>query len=103
MGILRGNRNTGSAALALPIREIEQSLLGRCEAEAVGARSVPADPYAAWLERREDEQARDRTPVRWVYRYPIAAGKLRDRPGALRGGASRRVPGDAEGGLVTVA
>lgn len=103
MGILRGNRNTGGVALSLPIQEIEERLLGRCEAEAVQARAVPTDPYAAWVERHEAELTRERRPVRWVYRPALAADTPRDRPGVSRGGASRTDPGDAEGGLVTVA
>jgi hypothetical protein len=38
----------------------------RHEPETFGAR-VPADPYAAWLAKRESEQQED-TEVRWVFR-----------------------------------
>lgn len=103
MGILRGNRNTGRGAIVLEGREADEGLLGRFEAEAMQARMAPKDPYADWLRRREAEQSRERPPVRWVYRYPITAGSLRDRSGTSCRAASGRGPGDAEDGLVTVA
>lgn len=47
--------------------------LGRCEAQAFAAPERAVDPYAAWLERREDERERERSPIRWIYRHEAAA------------------------------
>jgi hypothetical protein len=52
----------------------------RHEPQTLGKRSVPADPYAAWLKQRKQESVRESRPhVRWVYRYrgvgtPVASG-----------------------------
>jgi hypothetical protein len=45
----------------------------RHEPEAFGTRSVPADPYTAWLERRQADRERE-DPVRWVMRPRSLAG-----------------------------
>ena len=44
---------------------------GRYEPQALVSHSVPTDPYMAWVAQREAARERDdRTPIRWVYRYP---------------------------------
>lgn len=70
MGILRGNRHSGSAALELTGREVEETPLGRCEAQAIAPRTRVVDPYAEWVAQREQQQTRERPEVRWVYRHP---------------------------------
>ena len=116
MGILRGNRHSGRGAGApqrpgaRPIerlgRDLDDGALGRCEAQAIVTRAVVADPYAAWLERREAERRqRERPEIRWVYRYPRPAGA----PGGAASAGERdacahgRGPGSPEDGLVGVA
>ena len=116
MGILRGNRHTqrGAAAPqrlgARPIdrlsRDLDDGTLGRCEAQAIVTRAVAADPYAAWLERREAERRqRERPEIRWVYRNPRPAGASGGAGSAdARDACARgRGPGSPEGGLVGVA
>jgi hypothetical protein len=47
----------------------------RYEPETFGAPTVPADPYAAWVQQRAAEQEREEHPeVRWVFRPRAAAG-----------------------------
>jgi hypothetical protein len=45
----------------------------RHEPQTFGA-AVPSDPYAAWVARREAEQERQGTDVRWVVRPRTLAG-----------------------------
>ncbi|HEX4187514.1 MAG TPA: hypothetical protein VHY83_06435 [Solirubrobacteraceae bacterium] len=51
----------------------------RHEPQTFGA-AVPSDPYAAWVARREAEQERQGTDVRWVVRPRTLAGA--QTPGA---------------------
>ncbi len=103
MGILRGNRHSGGAAIELTRRDADDGLLTRCEETAISLRRAPTDPYAAWLERREAEERHDRPQIRWVYRHE-ARTRADRASGATPGYATREDgPGDAEGGLVTAA
>ncbi len=76
MGIMSRNRRAGQAGitrdLSVSERDLGYEALGRHEAEAFAAPTRHVDPYAAWLERREDEQDRDRGQIRWVYRAPAS-------------------------------
>jgi hypothetical protein len=50
--------------------------VSRHEPQTFGA-AVPDDPYAAWLARREADQERQGTGVRWVFRpRTVAAAPL---------------------------
>ena len=100
MGILRGNRRSGSAAIELTGREIEESPLGRCEAQALAPRTRVVDPYAEWVAQRRAQQTRDQTEIRWVYRHSGAGGGTGASAAAARGGAAERRPA---GGLAGVA
>jgi hypothetical protein len=68
----------------------EDARLGRCEAQAIISPATAADPYAAWLERRESERRlRERPDVRWVS-HPPNPGEL----GACSRGGAREAPAD---------
>ena len=75
MGIMRRyvqsrqRASAGSQEAAGGIQLADSDSLGRCEAEALAAPVRSVDPYAAWLERREEELNRDRPAIRWVYRH----------------------------------
>ena len=113
MGILRGKRQSGRG-LCVPdrlaathmqtlSRDLDDATLGRCEAQAITSRAVAADPYAAWLQRRESERLRDQPAIRWVYRYPTSVGGTGSRgAGGKREASEGRSPG-SEDGLVGVA
>lgn len=112
MGILRGNRQSDGGecvpartGIQMQVRDLDDETLGRCEAQAIISRAVVADPYAAWLERREAERRlREPSQVRWVYRYPRPAGTFGGRGrGGTREVPARPAPGSPEDGLVGVA
>jgi hypothetical protein len=48
-------------------RDEAEELMTRYEPGSLNTRPVPIDPYAAWLQDRDDERA-DAETVRWVYR-----------------------------------
>ena len=100
MGILRGNRHSGPAAIELNGREIEESPLGRCEAQALAPRTRVADPYAEWVAQRQAQQTRERPEIRWVYRHTGAGGGIGPTAAAARGGEAER---QGTGGLAGVA
>ncbi len=116
MGILRGNRHTGRGAICLDRLgaqsiglgargEADDGTFGRCEAQAIVSRTVAADPYAAWLERREaEERLQEQPEIRWVYRHSRSAGGA----GGAAGGDTRETPaargsGSPRDGLVVAA
>lgn len=98
MGILRGNRQSGSGAIELARGEVEETPLGRCEAQAIAPRTRVSDPYAEWVARREAQQTRERPEIRWVYRHPGAGGGIgasAASASALRGEGERQAAGVA--------
>ncbi|HXD53581.1 MAG TPA: hypothetical protein VN618_02395 [Solirubrobacteraceae bacterium] len=94
MGILRGNRHSGSAAIELTGREVEETPLGRCEAQAIAPRTRVVDPYAEWVARREQQQTRERPEVRWVVG---AGGGIRAAAAAPRRDGGRQASGGLAG------
>jgi hypothetical protein len=48
-------------------RDEAEETMTRFEPGNLSGRAVPLDPYAAWLQERDDERA-DTERVRWVYR-----------------------------------
>jgi hypothetical protein len=52
-----------------------EQTMTRHEPEAFTARTLPRDPYAAWLEQREaDRQQGEDSQIRWVYRPRLVNG-----------------------------
>jgi hypothetical protein len=101
MGILRGDRHAGGAAIELTRRETEESPLGRCEAQAIAPRARVLDPYAEFIARRESQQSRARPEIRWVYRPGAGGGTGASAASAhARRGEGER---EASGGLAGVA
>jgi len=83
MGIMRRSAHPRESAIAREtflVRDLDNDGLGRCEAQAFAAPARTVDPYAAWLELREKEQARSRPPIRWVYRDRGVAVKAERGP-----------------------
>ena len=96
MGILRGNRRSGSAAIELTGREIEEAL-GRCEAQAIAPRTRVVDPYAEFVAQRQAQQTRERGDIRWVYRHSAAGGGIGAAAASARGGAAEQPAGGLAG------
>jgi hypothetical protein len=115
MGILRGSRQTGSGSWSperrgvrtavRPDRDLDDETLGRCEAQAIVGRVAAADPYAAWLARREaDRRQRAQPETRWVYRQHRPAGSSGSAIVAgTREARDDRGSGSPHDGLVTAA
>jgi hypothetical protein len=65
---------TFSQAIALSAQAGLDDTATRHEPQALTMRTVPADPYTAWLEQREAErELEERRTVRWT-RRPQGAG-----------------------------
>jgi hypothetical protein len=50
-------------SVELSIRDAREEVASRHDEQALAARAVPADPYAAWLQGRESDRNSSTVPV----------------------------------------